>query len=304
MPTREISLVSLQERASASAWVGWLPLACVPFGALVIRNVLPPWLFMWTLAIALYASLKWVSWWRSPLRSRATKGRSIGYLIAWPGMDSESFLDDSLCVAPPAVRDWVWVCSKTALGAVLLWAVARRVPADAPLVRGWIGLVGCVLLAHFGSFHIVALMWQAVGVAAVPIMASPIASPSLSEFWGRRWNLGFRQLAHDFIFRPLHRALGVGGASFLVFVISGVVHDFVISLPARGGYGLPSAYFVLQSIGVSIERSRFGKRTGLRQGIRGWLFMAAFTAGPAFWLFHPPFVRNVVLPFMHVIHAI
>jgi hypothetical protein len=26
-----------------------------------------------------------------------------------------------------------------------------------------------------------------------------------SEFWGKRWNLGFRQLAHEFIFRPLQK---------------------------------------------------------------------------------------------------
>jgi hypothetical protein len=32
--------------------------------------------------------------------------------------------------------------------------------------------------------------------------------------------------------------------------------------------------------------------------------MAFFTAGFAFWLFHPPFVQNVILPFMHAIHAL
>jgi hypothetical protein len=134
--------------------------------------------------------------------------------------------------------------------------------------------------------------------------AHHVRSASLSEFWGQRWNLGFRQLAHDMIFRPLHRGLGVGGAGFLVFVVSGLIHDFVISLPAGAGYGLPSAYFVIQGAGVALERSRAGKRLGLRRGVRGWLFMAVWTAGPAFWLFHPPFIRNVVLPFMHVIGAL
>jgi hypothetical protein len=56
-------------------------------------------------------------------------------------------------------------------------------------------------------------------------------------------------------------------------------------------------------MGVSFERSRVGKRLGLRRGVRGWLYTALFTAGPAFWLFHPPFVRNVVLPFMRAIGA-
>jgi hypothetical protein len=259
---------------------------------------------MWGLALAIYAALKWVSWWRSPMRPRATARRSIGYLMAWPGMDAESFLDSSWRPPAPPGREWVWAICKTMLGAILLWGVARTVPAEQPLVRGWVGLLGMVLLAHFGSFHMVALLWRRLGVDAVPIMSAPILSRSLSEFWGQRWNLGFRQLAHDLIFRPLYGRLGAGGAGFLVFLASGLIHDFVISLPAAGGYGLPTAYFALQGAGVAVERSRFGRRAGLRQGIRGWLYMAVFTAGPAFWLFHPPFLRNVVLPFMQVIHAI
>jgi hypothetical protein len=57
-------------------------------------------------------------------------------------------------------------------------------------------------------------------------------------------------------------------------------------------------------LGVSLERSSVGRQLGLQQGFSGWLFMFVFTAGPAFWLFHPPFVMRVVLPFMHAIHAL
>jgi hypothetical protein len=47
-----------------------------------------------------------------------------------------------------------------------------------------------------------------------------------------------------------------------------------------------------------------GKRLGLQQGLAGWLFMFVITAGPAFWLFHPPFVVRVIVPFMLAIHAL
>ena len=93
-------------------------------------------------------------------------------------------------------------------------------------------------------------------------------------------------------------------ASFAVFVVSGLLHDFVISVPAHGGYGLPTTYFVIQGIGVAAERSSLGRQIGLARGARGWLFMALVSAGPAFWLFHPPFVLRVILPFMHAIHAL
>ena len=36
----------------------------------------------------------------------------------------------------------------------------------------------------------------------------------------------------------------------------------------------------------------------------GWLFTALVTAGPAFWLFPPPFVHNIILPMLNVIGAV
>lgn len=190
------------------------------------------------------------------------------------------------------------------MGAALLWQIARRVPEPHTLVRGWIGLFGLIFLLHFGSFHLIALVWQTLGIDAAAIMSKPILSKTLSEFWGKRWNLGFRQLAYDLIFQPLHRKTGVAVASLLVFLASGLVHDLVISLPARGGYGLPTAYFILQGLGVTLERSSLGRFLGLQHGLPAWSFMFLVAAVPAFWLFHPPFVLRVILPFMHAIHAL
>jgi alginate O-acetyltransferase complex protein AlgI len=98
--------------------------------------------------------------------------------------------------------------------------------------------------------------------------------------------------------------LGAEAAGFLVFGVSGVIHDLVISLPARGGYGLPTLYFLLQGAGVIVERSRFGKRLGLAQGVCGWCFVMVFVTVPVFGLFHPWFVMRVILPFMQAIHAL
>jgi len=259
---------------------------------------------MWTLAFAIYAGCKWLTWWSDRSRACRPAWRSVAYLLAWPGMDAEAFLDATVHVLRPPLRSWLFAFAETSLGTVLLWVVARSVPESHPLLRGWAGMVGAILLLHFGVFQMVALFWQARGVNAQAIMAAPLRSASLSEFWGKRWNLGFHQLAHDWIFAPLHRRLGTFVAGWLVFAVSGLVHDLVISLPAHAGYGLPTAYFLLQGAGVALERSSFGKRLGLRRGWRGWLFMAACTAGPAFLLFHPAFVMQVILPFMEAIRAL
>jgi hypothetical protein len=257
---------------------------------------------MWVLAVAIFAGLKWQSWWTA--RVRGSFARSAAYLLGWPGMDADAFLDAARHPSKPPASEWLWAACKTAAAVAILWLVARSIPSSLPLARGWAAMLGLVLLLHFGAFHLVALFWQSFGIDAQPIMSRPLASKSLSEFWGKRWNLGFRQLAFDIIFRPLHRRIGAVSASLLVFLASGLIHDLVISVPARGGYGLPTAYFLIQGFGVALERSAFGKRAGLQSGVIAWLFLVIVAAGPAFWLFHPPFVLRVILPFMQVIHAL
>jgi hypothetical protein len=283
---------------------GWLPLLVLPATAIVCSRRLSAWVFMWILAFAIFCSLKWLTWWQARLKIVPPAWRSIAYLFAWPGMDADAFLDPGQRAQAPAASKWFWAALETILGTVLLFAVARSLPPLDPILRGWTGMVGLILILHFGSFQMLALFWQYVGVRAEPIMRAPLRATSLGEFWGKRWNLGFRQLAHELIFRPAYRKLGAGIAGFLVFVVSGLIHDLVISFPAHGGYGLPTLYFVIQGAGVAIERSALGKLLGLTEGVRGWCFMIAFLAGPVFWLFHPWFVLRVILPFMRAIRAL
>jgi hypothetical protein len=304
LPLSETKEIESAEVGQGSSWIGWLPTSFLPLTAVACRNLLPAWVFMWVLSFAIYFSLKWLTWWRARARVTHSPWRSAAYLLAWPGMDAEAFLDASQRVPTPPPTTWLWATFETALGAILLWVVARSIPQGKPLLRGWLGMLGLILLLHFGTFQIVSLLWQSLGVKAEPIMSAPLRSPSLGEFWGKRWNLGFRQLSHELIFRPLYRRLGVDAAGFLVFVVSGLIHDLVISLPARGGYGLPTLYFLLQGTGMTIEHSRFGKRLGLGQGVRGWCFMVVFLTVPIFGLFHSWFVLRVILPFMRAIHAL
>jgi hypothetical protein len=297
--TKEIESTQL---VRGSPWIGWLPILVFPLTAVACRNHLPAWVFMWILSFAIFISLKWLTWWKTRLRVAHPAWRSPAYLLAWPGMDAEAFLDASRRAPPPAPVGWLRAIFKTILGTILLWVVTRSIPQGEPLLRGWVAMLGLILLLHFGTFEIVALLWQSVGVNAKAIMSEPLRSTSLGEFWGKRWNLGFRQLSHELIFRPLHRRLGADAAGFLVFAVSGLIHDLVISLPARGGYGLPTLYFLLQGTGMTI--SQFGKRLGLGRGAPGWSFMMVFLATPVFLLFHPWFVMRVILPFMQAIHAL
>jgi alginate O-acetyltransferase complex protein AlgI len=131
----------------------------------------------------------------------------------------------------------------------------------------------------------------------------PIAATSVSDFWGRRWNTAFRDLAHQFAFRPLVRPWGATCALAASFIFSGLVHDLVISVPARGGYGWPTLYFLVQGAAAIVERSRIGIAMGLGSGWRGWLFAMLVLLVPAYGLFHPPFIHAVIVPFLQAIGA-
>ena len=81
-----------------------------------------------------------------------------------------------------------------------------------------------------------------------------------------------------------------------MFLVSGVVHDVVISVPAGAGFGLPTLYFLIQGLGVLVERSQLGRRIGTRKGLTGRLFCIIVVLGPVFLLFHQPFVERVMVP--------
>jgi len=285
--------------------VAWIPLLVLPALALTLKLSLPPWAFMWLLAGAIFLGCKWQTLWDALLEGQRTRPAiSAAYLFAWPGMDADAFLDSRREVTAPGVQDWLWAIGKTLLGAALFWGAARIAVQASPLVAGWLGMIGLIFLLHFGSFHLLALLWQSAGVDAQPIMQSPHRAESLSEFWGARWNLGFRRLTHDLVFAPLRKHVGMTGGMLGAFLVSGLIHDLVISLPAGAGYGLPTSYFLVQGLAVMTERSRIGKRLGLGRGLSGRLFLVAISTFPVPMLFHRPFVENVILPFMRAAGAL
>jgi hypothetical protein len=251
---------------------------------------------------------------------RKVKGRVLlAYLFLWPGMDARGFSSSAPGVdgngpwqmangqAGIVAKPRLWECltagAKTCFGAALLWLGVPLIETNHPLLRGWVGMVGVIFLLHFGLFHLLSLAWRARGVHAPPVMQSPATATSLSRFWGGSWNAAFTDLVHEHFFKPLARQYNARTALGATFLLSGALHELVISVPARGGYGLPTLYFALQAAGLLFERSKFGRTLGLGRGLKGWCFVALVAGAPAFFLFHPIFVRNVILPMLHAIGA-
>jgi predicted DCC family thiol-disulfide oxidoreductase YuxK len=305
----------------------WTALITLPSAALLVRDHLAPWQFTWLMAAAIFFGCKWLTAWRALQRNAdPTLPRTLGYFFAWPGMDAERFLAPtpsrplldrlkplSLVLSRTQARPAI---ANILLGAVLFFGFARF--PQQQLLAGWIGMIGMILILHFGLFRLVAAGWHKVGINVEPIMNAPLRSKTVSEFWGRRWNTAFNRLAVELVFRLTVRGLGGRSscdtarrsrrsstlhlsqttmiATLTAFLVSGLIHELVISLPAGAGYGLPTVYFLLQGIGILVEKAS--------PQIRGRIFTVLIIALPAFCLFHPPFVRNVILPFMKAIRAL
>ena len=75
----------------------------------------------------------------------------------------------------------------------------------------------------------------------------------------------------------------------------------MISFPSRGGYGGPTVFFILQGGSLLAEHSSMGQSLGLGRGWTGGLFTKLALILPAYG--HPPFVRNIILPFMQALGA-
>jgi hypothetical protein len=287
----------------------WLPVIALPLSAVLLMPAsLPAWEAMWLLAINVFAGVKWLSWAsvRKSVSRAADWRRHLAYFLAWPGLDAEAFLSPARIstAVRPQVREWSLAILKTSLGAVLFWGAARCVFHYSPFLAAWTGMVGVGLMLHFGVLHLLSCLWRTRGVNARRLMNNPLGATSVSDYWGKRWNTAFRDLAHRFIFRPVSKRFGTTAALWSVFLFSGLVHDLVISVPAGGGYGLPTVFFLIQALAVEIEHSALGKKVGLGRGVRGWCFTMFVLAAPIGLLFHLPFLRNIALPMMQATSAI
>ncbi len=272
----------------------------LPTGAWMVSAGLPAWLRMWVLVGAEVLAVKWLMLRFALGRGEVpTCGRQIGFLFGWAGTDATRFLRGG--AEPVGLAEWAWAMLHLLTGLVCALAGAQLI-ATAPLTGAWLGMAGMVLAGHLGGTELLALAWRSRGVDAPSLMRTPIAATSLADYWGARWNLAFAVPARDLLFKPLARRVGVAGATLAAFAVSGVLHETVIALPAGGGWGWPTAYFLFQGTAVLVERSRLGQALGLGKGLCGWVFVLVCTVGPAFWLFPPQFVERVVVPMLSALN--
>lgn len=129
--------------------------------------------------------------------------------------------------------------------------------------------LGALLQAVFGLF----------GIRLPNMHRHPLASRTLSDFWGRRWNLWVGEWLRAVGFTPLRRH--PAAATMLVFLVSGLWHEFTFNLPYyliadRALFGDMTLYFLLQGLGVLIDH-RLPRQVPLLRRAFAW----AVVVGPA-----------------------
>ena len=237
-------------------------------GAVVAWGMTDPgFVRMWALAV--------VSWGAFKLYSMP-RGAGLMWWL-WPGMGVRAFKMGFPTAA----------LVRLLVGFAVIWGLARHLD---PVLAGWCGMLGMILMLHFGVFDLLAWLFQ-----RRPIMDAPWKATTLAAFWGNRWNRAFSDVTRTLLFRPLVRKYGPVTGTMAGFGFSGLLHELVISVPAGAGYGLATGYFLIQGVMVLLER-----RAGFSPH-RGFVWVVVLV--PAYGLFHPAFMAVVITPMLTALHA-
>lgn len=249
--------------------------------------VLEPWQRLWLATAGLLFSIKAALLLRLPASELRAFNRAgvLIYMTAWPGMDPAPFKvrtkvsEDGHRFVRGYLNAW--------LGAALFVDTAL-----APLtgeVKNCLTLVALLLMVHFGYADILSCLLRLLGFAVTPLFDVPLMATSLQDFWSKRWNHAFVEM-NKILFLPLARKhFDKKTAVFLIFVLSGVLHELGITYGTGKLLGLPTLYFVIQGIGMLIEKAAPEK-------FKGRFLTLAWILLPVPLLFNGAFLTTFMAP--------
>ncbi|CAN6200944.1 unnamed protein product [Urochloa humidicola] len=131
------------------------------------------------------------------------------------------------------------------------------------------------------------------GVEMEPQFDKPYLSSSLTDFWGRRWNLMASAVLRPAVYDPVRARHGGAAGVLASFLVSGLMHEVVVwYLTFRPPTGHVTAFFALHGACVCAERwwcarRRWGRSAAALPRAVAAPLVVAFVAATAFWLFFP-----------------
>jgi hypothetical protein len=224
------------------------------------------------------------------------------FATGWAGMRAEPFESLGQLQLPNAWRMIRFGIIRVIAGSVLILLAHQIVslhvnPQVIYIVVTVLLLVGLSLILHFGLLSISAGTWRLKGVNTYYLFKQPVKAMSLTEFWGKRWNMAFSEMTAVAIFRPLRNKIGNAGALMVAFAFSGLLHELALSVPVNSGYGLPMLYFIIQGVLVLAEKAFIANKAKfLQHRILARLWTLFWVIVPMPLLFHEQFIKQVVWP--------
>jgi hypothetical protein len=140
----------------------------------------------------------------------------------------------------------------------------------------WLARWAVAAMAAYCSIEVVMAVQHTgarlLGFTLPKLHDNPIFARTLAEFWGRRWNLGVRNMLHEHCFRPLARRTSLTQAVLATFAASALLHAWL--LLAAGGFALAlsiASFFLIQGGFALVEQ---------RAQVRRWpaMFQRTWTA--------------------------
>lgn len=287
----------MQNKCLAKIIVWFLPLTGVTHIYFSTSLVLPG-IRMLVLISILFLGMKAVSIvYRYSAKSRLNFIQWSCFALGWPGMDAVPFEQLGRAKVKNRYIDSgiPFFVSGVALLCLLAYSLKHYEPPAYLLCL--MSFIPLIMIFHFGLFNMLSSFWATFGVSVTPLMDAPWRALSLSEFWGKRWNIAFIQMIRITVFLPLSKRANASLALLTAFLLSGVFHEVALSLPVSAGFGLPLLYFMIQVMLIKIERLFIKRKNTVIQ--RVWTFSCLLLPFPL--LFHASFVKEIFVPLLHLI---
>ncbi|WP_462264478.1 MBOAT family protein [Mucilaginibacter sp.] len=224
------------------------------------------------------------------------------FAAGWAGMRAQPF-ETLGAAAIPGARGMIRFGISRLLAGALLIGLAHLLvkqpinPTFLYIAVSALLLVAFSLILHFGLLSISAGSWRLWGVHTYYLFNRPATALSLTEFWGKRWNVAFSEMTTLTLFRPLRHKAGNAAALMAAFLFSGLLHELALSVPVNKGYGLPLLYFFIQGLLVLLEKALTLHHINFLEHkiiARAWVFFWLVVPMPL--LFHAAFLQEVVWP--------
>ncbi|NUM37401.1 MAG: hypothetical protein HUU50_22900, partial [Candidatus Brocadiae bacterium] len=149
------------------------------------------------------------------------------------------------------------------LGLVCLSTLFPEMHNWIPIKMLWLMLFAYL---HFsGLIDIITGVVMQSGIMLEEVFDSPLVSQSPREFWGKRWNIYFRNVSHRNIFLPAQGKMPVVLGVICVFALSIILHEYMIWVSLGVQYlGYMTAFFSIHCA-ATIAQTWFRQKTGKKK---------------------------------------